>query len=235
MWSFETKVYFSVYKNAQHLTVDERKSFIDNMFTALGYDIEEEYGDLFDRIDVARDGFVDWNKVTTFMLLELYENEERTKSSLVPRWKEIKFLPMHHKEPIQTIVYLKNSHRYLSLSKEGWMNVWGENLKLQQTLRVTTDSVRLRDLWVTSMVSLTNVNKGPGRPSGWDSGEESPRSDKGDHGIAAVILGEMLQVIGQSETGRHQTSAHPRVEKDPMVSAINNFVNMCEQTQEQQV
>ncbi|XP_059506869.1 WD repeat-containing protein 49-like isoform X1 [Stegostoma tigrinum] len=145
--------------NVEEFVPLNRKSFIDNMFTALGYDIEEEYGDLFDRIDVARDGFVDWNKVTTFMLLELYENEDRTKSSLVPQWKEIKFLPTHHKEPIQSIAYLKNSHRYLSLSKEGWMNVWGENLKLQQTLRVTTDSVRLRDLWVTSMVSLTNVNK----------------------------------------------------------------------------
>ncbi|XP_072428782.1 cilia- and flagella-associated protein 337-like [Chiloscyllium punctatum] len=145
--------------NFEEFVALNRKSFIDNMFIALGYGIEEEYGDLFDRIDVARDGFVDWNKVTTFMLLELYENDERTKSSLVPQWKEIKFLPAHHKEPIQSIVYLKNSHRYLSLSKEGWMNVWGENLKLQQTLRVATDSVRLRDLWVTSMVSMTNVNK----------------------------------------------------------------------------
>ncbi|XP_067897559.1 cilia- and flagella-associated protein 337-like isoform X2 [Heterodontus francisci] len=136
-----------------------RKSFIDNMFAALGCGVEEEYGDLFDRIDVARDGFVDWDKMTTFMLLELYEKEERAKSSLVPQWKDIKFLPSHHKEPIQSVVYLKNSHRYLSLSKEGWMNVWDENLKLQQTLRVATDSVRLRDLWVTSMISLTNVNK----------------------------------------------------------------------------
>ncbi|XP_067850768.1 cilia- and flagella-associated protein 337-like [Heptranchias perlo] len=136
-----------------------RKNFIDNMFTALGYGVEEEYGDLFDRIDVTRDGFVDWDKVTTFMLLELYEKEERVKSSLVPQWKDIKFLPSHHKEPIQSMVYLKNSHCYLSLSKEGWMNVWGENLKLQQILRVATDSVRLRDLWVTSMISLENVNK----------------------------------------------------------------------------
>ncbi|XP_078420668.1 cilia- and flagella-associated protein 337-like [Cetorhinus maximus] len=136
-----------------------RKSFIDNMFTALGCGVEEEYGDLFDRIDVARDGFVNWDKVTTFMLLELYEKEERTNSSLVPQWKDIKFLQSHHKEPIQSIVYLKNSHRYLSLSKEGWLSIWGENLKLQQTLRVATDSVRLRDLWVTSMISLANVNK----------------------------------------------------------------------------
>uniref|UniRef100_UPI00398F8847 cilia- and flagella-associated protein 337-like n=1 Tax=Pristiophorus japonicus TaxID=55135 RepID=UPI00398F8847 len=136
-----------------------RKNFIDSMFTALGCGVEEEYGDLFDRIDVTQDGFVDWDKVTTFMLLEHYEKEERVKSSLVPQWKDIKFLPSHHKEPIQSIVYLKNSHRYLSLSKEGWLNVWDENLKLQQTLRVATDSVRLRDLWVTSMISLANVNK----------------------------------------------------------------------------
>ncbi|XP_072330537.1 cilia- and flagella-associated protein 337-like isoform X1 [Scyliorhinus torazame] len=144
--------------NVKELVPVNRKSFIDNMFTALGYGVEEEYGDLFDRIDVARDGFVDWDKVATFMLLELSE-KERTNSSLIPQWKDIKFLQSHHKEPIQSIVHLKNSHRYLSLSKEGWLNVWGENLKLQQTLRVATDSVKLRDLWVTSMISLANVNK----------------------------------------------------------------------------
>ncbi|XP_051874572.1 WD repeat-containing protein 49-like [Pristis pectinata] len=145
--------------NFKELVPVNRKTFIDNMVTALGCGVEEEYGDMFDRIDVTGDGFVDWDKVTTFMLLGHYEKEERVKSSLVPQWRDIIFLPSHQKEPIQSIIYLKNSHRYLSLSKDGWMSIWGENLKLQKTLRVATDSVRLRDLWVTSMVSLANVNK----------------------------------------------------------------------------
>ncbi|XP_059802805.1 WD repeat-containing protein 49-like isoform X3 [Hypanus sabinus] len=145
--------------NFKELVPVNRKTFIDNMFTALGHGVEEEYGDLFDRIDVTGDGFVDWDKVTTFMLLGHYEKEERVKSSLVPQWREIILLPSHQKEPIQSIVYLENSHHYLSLSKDGWMSVWSENLKLEKTLRVATDSVRLRDLWVTSMVFLENVNK----------------------------------------------------------------------------
>ncbi|XP_055501306.1 WD repeat-containing protein 49-like [Leucoraja erinacea] len=136
-----------------------RKAFIDRLVTALGCGAEEEYGDLFDRIDVTRDGFVDWDKVTTFMLLGHYEKEERVKTSVVPQWGDIVYLPSHHKEPIQSIVHLTNSHRYLSISKDGWMSVWGENLKLQKTLRVATDSVRLRDLWVTSMIFMANVNK----------------------------------------------------------------------------
>ncbi|XP_078265948.1 cilia- and flagella-associated protein 337-like [Rhinoraja longicauda] len=136
-----------------------RKAFIDRLVTALGCGAEEEYGDLFDRIDVTRDGFVDWDQVTTFMLLGHYEKEERVKTSVVPQWRDIVYFPSHHKEPIQSIVHLTNSHRYLSISKDGWMSVWGENLKLQKTLRVATDSVRLRDLWVTSMIFMANVNK----------------------------------------------------------------------------
>ncbi|XP_069755200.1 cilia- and flagella-associated protein 337-like [Narcine bancroftii] len=136
-----------------------KRTFIDNMLKVFGSGAEEDYGNMFDRIDVARDGFIDWNKVTTFMLLGHYEKEERVKSSLVPQWRDIIFFPSRQKEPIQSIVYLKNSHCYLSLSKDGWMSTWGENLKLQKTLRVATDSVKLRNLWVTSMISLENVSK----------------------------------------------------------------------------
>ncbi|KAM4771123.1 cilia- and flagella-associated protein 337 [Rhinophrynus dorsalis] len=136
-----------------------REEFMERTYTAVGHGMKEEYGELFDKIDVSREGFIDWDKLTSFMLLELYEKDERVKSSVIPQWKDIRSFPLIHKENIQKIVYLKGSSRYVTLSKDGLLGVWGENLKLQRSLRICTDTVKLKDLWATSLVFLANVNK----------------------------------------------------------------------------
>lgn len=136
-----------------------REEFVDKIFSLVGRGTREEYGELFDKIDVTRDRVLDWDKLTSFLLLELSEKDERAKSSVVPQWKDLKLLPSSLKEHIQKIVYLKSTSRYLIISKEGLLEIWGENLVPQKTLRVATDSVKPKDLWVTSMVSLPNVNK----------------------------------------------------------------------------
>ncbi|XP_068137049.1 cilia- and flagella-associated protein 337 [Hyperolius riggenbachi] len=136
-----------------------KEEFMERTYAAVGHGLKEEYGDLFDKIDVSREGFIDWDKLTSFMLLELYEKDERVKSSVIPQWKDIRSLPLIHKENIQKIVYLKGSCRYVTLSKDGLLGVWGENLKLQRSLRISTDTVKPKDLWATSLVFLGNVNK----------------------------------------------------------------------------
>ncbi|XP_063772261.1 WD repeat-containing protein 49 [Pseudophryne corroboree] len=136
-----------------------KEQFTERTYTAVGRGAKEEYGDLFDKIDVSREGFIDWDKLTSFMLLELYEKDERVKSSVIPQWRDIHSLPLIHKENIQKVVYLKCSCRYVSLSKDGLLAVWGENLKLQRSLRICTDTVKLKDVWATSLVFLANVNK----------------------------------------------------------------------------
>ncbi|CAH2247497.1 WD repeat-containing 49 [Pelobates cultripes] len=136
-----------------------REEFMEKTYTALGHGNKEEYGELFDKIDVSREGFIDWDKLTSFMLLELYEKDERAKSSAIPQWKDIRSLPLIHKENIQNVVYLKGSCLYITLSKDGLLGVWGENLKLQRNPRISTDTVKLKDLWATSLVFLGNVNK----------------------------------------------------------------------------
>ncbi|KAG2463349.1 WDR49 protein, partial [Polypterus senegalus] len=136
-----------------------REEFIDRISSVVGWGTKKEYGELFDRIDVTRDGSIDWEKVTSFLLLELNEKDERTKSTIVPQWKDIVFLPLLHKEAIHKMVYLKTSSRYLSVSKDGLLGVWGDSLELHQSIRIATDSVRPKDLWVTSLASMPNVNK----------------------------------------------------------------------------
>lgn len=136
-----------------------REEFIQKMPETLGWGTKQEFGELFDKVDVARDGFIDWGRLTSFILLSLYERDERAKATVVPQWKDLVFLPGKHKDTIQKVVFLKTSSRYLTISKEGLLGVWGENLKLQEALPITSDPSKLKHLWVTSLVSLENVNK----------------------------------------------------------------------------
>lgn len=136
-----------------------REEFIQKMTETVGCGTKEEFEELFDKVDVARDGFIGWDKLTSFILLSLYERDEREKATVVPQWKDLEFLPGKHKDTIQKVVFLKSSSRYLTISKEGLLGVWGENLKLQKALPITADAAKLKHLWVTSLVSLENVNK----------------------------------------------------------------------------
>ena len=51
-----------------------------------------QYGELFDKIDVTKEGAVDWNKLASHMLLEFYEKDDRVKAMQVPQWKTPKHL-----------------------------------------------------------------------------------------------------------------------------------------------
>ncbi|XP_047551207.1 WD repeat-containing protein 49 isoform X3 [Lutra lutra] len=136
-----------------------REEFMQRMTEIVGWGTKEEYGELFDKVDVAQDGFINWDKLTSFILLALYEKDEQAKATVVPQWKDLEFLPVKHKDTIQKVIFLKSSSRYLTISKEGLLGIWGENLKLQETLPITSDATKLKHLWVTSLVSLENVNK----------------------------------------------------------------------------
>ncbi|XP_013374114.1 PREDICTED: WD repeat-containing protein 49 isoform X3 [Chinchilla lanigera] len=136
-----------------------REEFVQKMAETVGWGTLEEYGELFDKVDVARDGFINWDQLTSFILLSLYEKDERAKATVVPQWKDLEFLQGKHKGTIQKVIFLKNSSRYLTVSTEGLLGVWGENLKLRETLPVTSDASKLKHLWVTSLVSLENANK----------------------------------------------------------------------------
>uniref|UniRef100_A0A8D0HB41 WD repeat domain 49 n=1 Tax=Sphenodon punctatus TaxID=8508 RepID=A0A8D0HB41_SPHPU len=136
-----------------------REEFIEKVARVLSCGTKEEYGELFDKIDMARDGAIDWDKLTSFMLLELHEKDERSKSLVVPQWKDLRLLPLVHKDTIQSITFVNSSSCYLTMSRNGLLGVWGETLKLQKTLQITTEAVKPKDLWVTSLVSLANVNK----------------------------------------------------------------------------
>ncbi|KAK7491119.1 hypothetical protein BaRGS_00017683, partial [Batillaria attramentaria] len=144
------------YDNKLSLTRDQ---FCEALSLLLKKGSREEYGELFDKIDVTREGTVDWDKFASHMLLEFYEKDDRVKSTQVPQWKDLKSLPSPHKEILQRVAYLKNTNRYIAISKEGCVSMWGTDLKPQRSLKTGTDSCKARDLWITHFVPLQNVNK----------------------------------------------------------------------------
>ncbi|KAJ6644756.1 hypothetical protein lerEdw1_013583, partial [Lerista edwardsae] len=136
-----------------------REEFVEKMSAVIRKGTKDEYGELFDKIDLTRDDLIDWDKLTSFVLLELYERDERTKLSVVPRWKDLRHLPLIHKDAVQNITFLKSLSSYLTVSRSGLIGIWGESLKLQRTLQITTEAAKPKDLWVTSLIALPNVNK----------------------------------------------------------------------------
>ncbi|KAK6184641.1 hypothetical protein SNE40_007075 [Patella caerulea] len=144
------------YDNKLSLT---KNQFCEALSLLLKKGSREEYAELYDNIDVTRDGIVDWDKFASHMLLEFYEKDDRVKSTQVPQWKDLKHLQSPHKDIVQRVSYLKNSNRYLGISKEGCISMWNHDLKLQKSLKIPTGAYKARDLWVMDFVLLQNVNK----------------------------------------------------------------------------
>ncbi|XP_041732788.2 WD repeat-containing protein 49 [Coregonus clupeaformis] len=151
-----------------------RAEFIEQAWSAVRRGSREEYGLLFDSVVVTQEQHsllldsadergeraVDWEMLTSFLLIGLSEKEENERAATVPRWRPPRTLTPPHRDPIQQVVYLRSSGRYLSVSKGGTLGVWaGEDFALLQTHRLHNDSVRPKDLWVTAMVVLHNVHK----------------------------------------------------------------------------
>lgn len=78
---------------------------------------KHQYDELFDKIDVSAEGVVDWDKIATHFIVDCHERDERTSSTSIPQWKELKTLHSPHKDNIQKITRLNNFERYLSISK----------------------------------------------------------------------------------------------------------------------
>ncbi|XP_074661966.1 cilia- and flagella-associated protein 337-like isoform X2 [Tubulanus polymorphus] len=136
-----------------------RDQFTEALSVILNKGSKHEYGELFDKVDVTKEGVVDWDKFASHMLLDFYERDDKVKSTQVPQWKGLRPLPSSHKEVIQRVTFLKTSNRYISISKEGCVSMWSQNLKIQRVIKTGSEACRARDLWVTDFVILPNINK----------------------------------------------------------------------------
>ncbi|KAJ3016984.1 WD40 repeat domain 95 [Thoreauomyces humboldtii] len=108
---------------------------------------------LFMKIDANSDGSVDWDEFSTYMMTGALENSE-AHSIFDERIKKLFNSP--HKETIRRIDYIPKERKYISVSREGTVCFWAQNLKLQRVIPAK-DFNRLS--WVADAMYLTDHSR----------------------------------------------------------------------------
>ncbi|CAF0765559.1 unnamed protein product [Brachionus calyciflorus] len=136
-----------------------REEFVNVLNNNLTIGNEQEYEELFDNVDVTQSGYVDWDSFTSYLLIMLYESDDKLKAFSIPNWKPLKTVYNVHRDSIKRIEFVKNITRYITISKEGTCSLFDRNLTMTNHTRIHSDSCKSKDLWVTDFIVLQNVNK----------------------------------------------------------------------------
>ncbi|KAI8914980.1 WD40-repeat-containing domain protein [Powellomyces hirtus] len=108
---------------------------------------------LFMKIDANSDGSVDWDEFSTYMMTGALDNSE-AHSIFDERIKKLFNSP--HKETIRRIDYIPKERKYISVSRDGTVCFWAQNLKLQRVIPAKDFS---RVSWVSDSLYLTDHNR----------------------------------------------------------------------------
>ena len=143
------------------LTLDQEQ-FCELLSIVLSKGTKEDYSELFEKVDVNKEGYIDWDKLCSHLLLQYYEKDDRIKSTQVPQWQPLKYISCPHKDVINRFVAVGNPVKYYaSASREGTVAFWSLELKMTRSFHVQTnpEEIRPRDLWVTHFTPLAHINK----------------------------------------------------------------------------
>ena len=86
---FQFQINQSGHERELSLDVDQ---FCEILSIVLNKGSREEYEDLFNKVDVGKEGYVDWDKFCSHMLLEYYEKDDRMKTTQV--WVQTCWCPV---------------------------------------------------------------------------------------------------------------------------------------------
>ncbi|XP_062601746.1 WD repeat-containing protein on Y chromosome-like isoform X1 [Saccostrea cucullata] len=132
------------------------------------HEYEEYLEKLFTKLDTSLDGYVDWNEFCTYMLLLYRENDYMRTKREIPFLVEPKLRHIVHNRQEQTtkIVATTGTVRYITISKEGVVNVWQPSLNyVEKYYSITNEEndssgqKRRFKTWVTDAIFLPNCNK----------------------------------------------------------------------------
>jgi len=57
------------------------------------------------------------DKLATYLMLKLYDNDDRERASSVPNWKSVKTILNAHRDSLKRIQHMDSFGRYMSISK----------------------------------------------------------------------------------------------------------------------
>lgn len=132
---------------------------------------DEEYDTLFTRIDFSKNDHVSWDEFVTYLVLEL-ESKSRdvTKSVSIenPIVEDPRIINSGHRSSIIQIAFSPSVRlngtvdhddgKYISMSKDGYINFWSMDLKLLRTYRDKSLYASTRGTWVVNFACLPDVN-----------------------------------------------------------------------------
>uniref|UniRef100_A0A3Q0S8B0 Uncharacterized protein n=1 Tax=Amphilophus citrinellus TaxID=61819 RepID=A0A3Q0S8B0_AMPCI len=139
-----------------------RTQFIDLAWSSVGHGSKEEYGLLFDSVVLKR---IDWGGLCSFLLLELSDKVKNSRTVSTPVFflyvfsLHFFFFPVNNLWSPQ-VLYLQSSGQYLTVSKGGNVGLRdAEDMSLLHAHRLQNSTVAPKDLWVTDVALLQNVEK----------------------------------------------------------------------------
>ncbi|KAK5645470.1 hypothetical protein RI129_006770 [Pyrocoelia pectoralis] len=131
---------------------------------------ENELDLLFLRINTKRDGLVTWDEFISHLILGFQSEEisSEFRSLDAPISKLPKVIRSNHRHPINRISFfptIKNGihydfsdGNYLTCSKDGVINYWCMDLKLDRTVLSSSPELKVQTTWVLDMVCLPDVS-----------------------------------------------------------------------------
>lgn len=122
----------------------------------------DDYYQLFDMVDISREGQIDWDRFSNYLLLGYYEREDRIKMSQVPQWQDIKNIYTPHKTSLCRFLLRKGHvNRYCTVSKDGLVCIMNEQCEVKRMCQISTnpEEIRSKDLWITDAAIMSNINK----------------------------------------------------------------------------
>ncbi|XP_058848143.1 WD repeat-containing protein on Y chromosome-like [Acipenser ruthenus] len=144
------------------------EEFREAMKKIMGEVDDEDLDIIFMKVDTNCDGSVDWDEYLNYMLLEYREKDSlhrQNRPLFFP--KPLKLIPVtwftghtrqaEKKEDKTSLPKaLTQLGRYMSISRDGFLNYWSERFKLIRTVHVKRKQAQ--QIWVTDMVCMPNMN-----------------------------------------------------------------------------
>ncbi|CAH2107918.1 unnamed protein product [Euphydryas editha] len=136
--------------------------------TLLGVEYDdEEFKILFMKINLARNGEIDWDELVSHLLLGYFANDpENQRASLqLPIMGLPNVMRSQHRHPISRICFCPDDRttdpmqgNYITASRDGMINWWSLDMTLLRTAFSSSPHLKVRTTWVTDMVCMPDVN-----------------------------------------------------------------------------
>lgn len=148
------------------MNLEEFKTTVSRVLKSDEYD--EYLEKLFLKLDSSCDGYVDWNEFCTYLLLLYRENDYMSTKREIPFLAEAKITHViHNRQEVTTkMITVDNPTRYVSMSKEGVINIWHPHMNFPEKhivmMEENTEQVNTKrryKTWITDAVYMPNCNK----------------------------------------------------------------------------